>query len=108
MILVVGKPKGWTALARRVPPDEELRFVGIEDLTVARLGQLRPTLVLSPLIGEGFDAVDVVHRLASAAFQGRFRVVASSVPNPEAVRAELQAAGDEIDFDLVVLGLRPH
>lgn len=108
MILVVGKPSGWSALARRVPADEELRFVGIDDLTAARLYQMRPGLVLSPLVGEGFDAVDVAQRLASAAFQGLFRVVASSVPNPEAVRAELQAIGDEIDFDLVVLGLRPH
>lgn len=106
MILVVGKPNEWTALLRRVPPEEDLRFVGIEELTVAQLDEMQPSLVLCPLVGEGFDALDVAQRLALAAFQGRLRVVASSVPNPEVVRAEVQAAAEEVDVDLVILGLR--
>jgi hypothetical protein len=107
MILVVGNPNEWTALTRRVP-GEELRFLGIEELTVARLDEMQPSLVLCPLVGEGFDAVDVAQRLASAAFRGRFRAVAPSVPNPEVVRAEVRAAGAEIDFDLVLLALLPR
>lgn len=108
MILVVGKPSNWTALARALPRGVTLRFDPIEALTPAHLRELKPDLVLSPLLGDGFDAVEVAQRLAKAGFQGRFRVVAPPLLNPEVVRAEVQEAAEEIDFDLMVMGGRPH
>lgn len=87
---------------------EELRFVGFADLTVELLRGLKPTLLVAPLVGDGFDAVDVATRLAVAGFRGRFRVVTPPIPVPAVVRADVEEAAGEIDFDLVILAVRPN
>lgn len=105
MILVVGYPGGWTALRRNVA-EEALRFVTFAELTPRLLHDLAPSLLISPLMGEGFDAVDVAHRLEAAAFKGRFRVLSPPIPEPEAVQAEIQEAAGRIAVDLMILSHR--
>lgn len=107
MILVIGKPDEWAALARVLPEGEILRFVGIEGLAAA-VAELCPDLVLCALVGEGFDAVEVAGRLAARKFGGRFLVVTLPLRNAQAVRAEVEEAAGEVDVQLVILGARPN
>lgn len=105
MILVVGYPGDWTALRRNMA-GEALQFVGFDELTPRLLRDLSPSLLIAPLMGDGFDAVDVAHRLEAAAFEGRFRVLTPPIPQPGAVQAEIQEAAGRVDVDLMILGHR--
>ena len=103
MILVVGYSGDWTALRRNVT-GEALRFVGFDELTPRLLRELAPSLLIAPLMGDGFDAVDVAHRLGAADFQGRLHVLTPPIPAPGAVQAEIQEAAGGVGVDLMILG----
>ncbi|MCU0902800.1 MAG: hypothetical protein MUE83_02870 [Tabrizicola sp.] len=51
-------------------------------------------LVIAPLIGVDFDAIDVIERLARAKFRGRVRFMSKGLPNRQMVLRELQAVAE--------------
>jgi hypothetical protein len=59
-------------------------------------------LVIAPLFGEGFDAVDLIEDLGRAGFRGRLRISAPNLPNLGALSGELRAFaepfGIAVDF----------
>lgn len=73
------------------------------ELCKALLEELRPALVLAPLVGDGFDGLDIARRLSDAGYGGRFRAVVPSLPNPDLVRREIAAQCPGLDIDLVML-----
>lgn len=74
------------------------------DITAELIAREQPDLVVAPLVGVGFDGVDVAQRLTAAGFKGQFLVVASTLPSPAIVRREIAAQFPALDFDLIVLG----
>jgi hypothetical protein len=103
MILVIGNLRSWALAGRPVPLLDGFRFASFEDLSAALLEETRPHLVLSALMGESFDAVDLARRLAELGFAGRYRALTNPLPRPEDVREEVRAAAPGLDFDLFVL-----
>ena len=59
-----------------------------------------PEIVLSPLFGEGFDALDLALRLQELDYDGRYRAVAERLPDPGLIRREIRSAAPRVDFDL--------
>lgn len=99
-ILIVG--------ARRTCPDsgaaprvEGFHFCCYDELTVATLMASRPAIVISPLVGDGFDAIDVAQRLAAIGFSGGYRAVAEPLPRKDVVLAEVRLAAPGLDVDLL-------
>lgn len=84
------------------PPDW-LHFVTFADLSARSLNQSGAQLVLSPLLGRGFDAMDVADRLSALGFAGRYRAVAACLPAPDTIIAEILAACPQLDFRIVML-----
>ena len=78
--LVVGNLSRWKADGRKMPEAEGLVFVEIRDLTADIITQTRAAIILSPLVADDFDVVDVAERLISLGFQGRYRAIALSLP----------------------------
>ena len=72
-------------------------------LSLSLLSNVMPDLVVAPLLGSGFDILDVADKLASFKFAGRLVAMTAPLPNPEAVRAEVQAHVPKIPFDLVIV-----
>lgn len=103
MILVIGNLSTWEREGRPAPTLEGFRFTHFEGLDLGLLAEVRPDMVLSTLVGDGFDAIDVARRLRELGYRGRYRALAHALPNEEAVRAEIEEAAPELDFDLVVL-----
>ena len=69
----------------------------------------QPDVVLSPLFGAQFDAMDLASRLQTVGYRGRYRALAKSLPKPAIVRREVAAVAPDIDFDIFVMdddGLR--
>lgn len=75
-----------------------------EAITAGTLAILRPDVVLTPLVGAGFDCLDVALALCEAGYAGQLRAVVSFVPNPALVRREIAGACPGLDFDLIVTG----
>lgn len=67
------------------------------------LSDLRPQLVVTPLMGVGFDAHDLALRLTSLEFGGVLRVLAPPLPKPEMLRAELSHAAPGLTVDVQIM-----
>lgn len=67
------------------------------------LMELRPEVVLSPLLAPDFDILDVVDRLVRIGFTGRLIAVAGCLPDSGAVQNEVRQQCAQFRFDLVEL-----
>lgn len=102
--LVVGNLKRWTAEGRFANNKlGEFRFIDFDALTNETLTEFTPGIILSPLFGDDFDALDVALRLQELAFKGRYRIVADQIRKCDAIKADISAYAPDIDFDLLVL-----
>lgn len=63
----------------------------------------KPDIILSPLVSEDFDAVDVAGVLSALAYDGPYRAVTDTLPDPEIISREVRNHAPYLDFDLVVL-----
>lgn len=100
MVLVVGNLASWKKAGRKIPAVSGFLFVSFEDVTQQVLLTFNPDLVLSALVGDDYDVVDLARRLVSVGFVGRYRALTSTLPNPRLVLNEVRAAAPLIDFDL--------
>ena len=107
MILVIGPLKltggGGPAILRQ----QGYRFAEFEDLEAGLLLDAMPDMVVSPLIGQDFDAMDVARRLAQLGYRGPYRALTAPLPRPGLVKAEVMADAPGLDFDLVVVSHEP-
>ena len=64
----------------------------------------RPDMVISPLIGPKFDAIELAVQLRKAAFRGRLVVICDKLPDPSLIRQELENQALGFTVSLLVLG----
>lgn len=102
-MLVVGNLRSWRRAGRALPQLEGCDFVGFAGLDAQVLERVRPDVVLSALVGEDFDALDLARRLAELGFRGRYRALAMDLRHPGTVLAELRAAAPGLDLDLLLI-----
>ncbi len=103
IMLVVGNLRSWARQGRVPPQIDGFHFVGFQDITPDYLADLNPEVILSALMADQFDALDLARKLSDAGFQGRYRAVTVDIPNPRAVMAEVRAVAPGIDFDLYII-----
>ena len=103
VVLVVGNLRQWQRDGRLLPELHDFHFSEFDQLTAALLDDIAPDVILSALMGAEFDAVDLARCLAGLRFRGRYRALTTRLPNPETVRAEVQAVAPALDFDLFML-----
>lgn len=106
-VLIIGNIARWTAQGRAASPCSTFQFSEIEQLTATILDDAVPTMVLSPLVGDDFDLMDVVEQLSALDFSGQYRVISYALPNPEMIRKEVRAVAPNLDFDLLVIPAEP-
>ncbi|WP_102223284.1 hypothetical protein [Acidimangrovimonas sediminis] len=91
--------------ARAASPGHEAHFAALGPGLLARV---RPEIVATPLIGHGFDALDVLAQLAEAGWHGVLRVHAPRLPAvhllAEELREEAARLSDAIDVEIEILG----
>ena len=101
--LVVGDIVRWKAEGRTMDPFDGFQFVDIEDLNADLVNEKEPDIILSPLVGDDFDAVDVAIKLIELKFKGRYRAISDEMPDAELIRKEVRAFAPQLDFDLLLM-----
>lgn len=61
-------------------------------------------LVVSPLLGPDFDAIDLARTLSEMDFKGRYLAFGEAVPNPQMIRREVVAIAPQLSFEIVEMG----
>ncbi|MDP5084556.1 MAG: hypothetical protein NWQ23_03975 [Yoonia sp.] len=102
-ILVIGDIDRWFAEGRLTAELDDYHFIDFDTLTEEALEGFAPDIILSPLLANGFDALDIAARLQGFGFKGRYRVVAAPVPNADVVLADIRTHAPDIDFDLLLV-----
>jgi hypothetical protein len=81
-------------------PEAETESLPFEALD-ARLAQGPPAAVIvMPLIGHGFDAIEACQRLAAAGFAGEVVIRAPALPNRALIQRELAQAARSLKITL--------
>lgn len=101
--LVVGNVSRWESEGRTMPELAGFRFIDIGDLTKELVTQAAPDIILSPLVADDFDAVDVAEKLVSLGFGGRYRAISPNLPDARLIRDELRGFAPQLDFDILLM-----
>jgi hypothetical protein len=101
--LVIGNLARWNAQGRQTNPLEHVQFSDLGTLTQATLDELSPTVILSPLMGDNFDVLDVADRLTALGYSGRYRVISENLPNVQMIKSEVKAHAPDLDFDVLMM-----
>ena len=102
-ILAVGDVALWKVSGNELPNEADIAFIPFEDIDAQLIYTLNPSVVLSPLLSERFDCIDLANVLCEAGFTGRYRVITQPVPNPQMIRGEIRSHCPNLDFELVVV-----
>jgi len=108
IMLVVGNLRSWQRQGLEIPQIDGFHFVGLQDVTADLMGRLRPDVVLSALMGESFDALDLARRLSGLGYGGLYRALTNALPNPSAIVSEVRASAPGLDFDLYIIDPPAH
>jgi hypothetical protein len=82
--------------------DQDVRLVEFAEFL--ELNMQRPAdVVLSPMVGDTYDCIDVAQHLCDAGFTGSYRVMTPDLPDPGILRQEIRSLCPGLDFDLVEL-----
>ncbi|MBF9039107.1 hypothetical protein LSUCC0246_11355 [Rhodobacterales bacterium LSUCC0246] len=95
-------------LASRLPrmvvdAAEAVMAVNIEKMPEILVSE-RPDMVISPLIGPKFDAIELAVQLRKSPFRGRFVVICDKLGDPSLIRHELENQALGFKVSLLVLG----
>ena len=72
-------------------------------LNIDLIARHDPHIVLAPLVGPGFDILDVAARLQRCGFTGSLRALTTPLPNLSSVRTEIRSHCTGLDVDIVVV-----
>lgn len=85
---------------------DSTRSIEIDMLDKAALA--KSMVVLSPIFGATFDAVDLAERLHSHGYTGRYIAVVSHLPDYSVIMEEVGIVAPDLSFDIVETGHGPR
>ncbi len=97
-ILAVGEPTEWRKHGRLLPSENGIAFASFDDVTGILLGRICPTVIMSPVLAHRFDCIDLATVLHQLDFRGRYRAIASDMPDPEMIEREIKHLCPHLNF----------
>ncbi|MGR3540800.1 MAG: hypothetical protein ACU0BS_05155 [Hasllibacter sp.] len=102
-VLVIGGIGTWPGDGSRIPDADHVHFAEPETIGPDLILEARPDLVISCLVGPGWDAVEVAAALSRAGYTGRYRALTPNLPDVGLVRREVRRAARDVDFDVILV-----
>ena len=103
-LVLVDVPPNLASRLPRVVDAAEMVIAANIDKMPKILATERPDMVISPLIGPKFDAIELAVQLRKAVFRGRLVVICDKLPDPSLIRQELENQALGFTVSLLVLG----
>ncbi len=100
-ILIIGDVSRWATEGRDITDTEDVTYAGVDDITRDLLLSHDPDIVLSPLVADSFDALDVAAILDEARFGGRYLAVSDPTIDKAVIMAEIAQIAPDLDFDVI-------
>ncbi len=101
-VLLIDLPADMVATIPEVSRMEQLS-AKYKEVDINLVARHNPELVLAPLVGTGFDILDVGALLLRCGYLGRLRALTTPLPNLQSVRSEVRNHCVGLDFDLLVM-----
>ena len=98
--LIVGDVRRWAAVGRDTADFGDFQYTSFSSLTRDVLDKTDPQMVLSPLMTNDFDAIDLARHLHELGYTGCYRVIAPNTAHADIIRADVAAVAPNIDFDI--------
>lgn len=96
-VLAVGDPKEWQHRGHALPR-EGIVFLSFDEVTRETMEHLQPALVVSPVLSNAFDCIDLAVQLNGAGFSGEYRAISTGLPKPELIENEVRQLCSQLDF----------
>lgn len=105
VVLLVGLSPDYTCDigALDLPTDVSLFFTDSGALRPSAFRQMSPKIVVCPLVGPDFDAIEVATHLAELRYTGTLRVLSLPMRNTDMIISELHQAAPQVEIDLRVM-----
>lgn len=98
ILLIAGAAAGpWVD----VPADAPSVIVTYANLTLTLLKNILPDVIVLPLFGTGFDAMDAIARLSGMGYAGRIIVTGPALPRPTLIARELTSMASGMTITLI-------
>lgn len=81
-----------------------MQVICLSQITDELLDKLRPNVVMTPLVSDSFDALEVAEVLYCAGYTGELIVIASKLPRPKLVERELRDSAPGLRVTLSMSG----
>lgn len=101
--LIIGNRRRWNSEGRITSGLRGFAFLDFAELTKEALFQHQPDIILSPLVGDKFDVIEVATTLLELGYNGRYRAIAETVPDVAMIRQEVGVHAPKLDFDVLVM-----
>ena len=101
VVLAVGDSDQWSNANPNLPWDTRIAFANFSEINRDLIGELKPNIVLAPLLCRTFDCIDLAQVLCRSGFQGLFRVFTFGLPDPAIVVDEARALCPDLDIEMV-------
>lgn len=102
-VLAVGDPDEWQRQGH-VLPQENFSFIAFEDVNEATLERYKPEIIISPVLANGFDCIELTLLLRNLGYQGAYRAVAQEMPKPALIEREVIQLYPDLDFKIEIQG----
>jgi len=99
--LIIGDIGRWRNEGRDVASINDFTFTSLAELTSEVLSRSAAQIVLSPLVSDDFDAVDVARALGDLDYKGLYRALATSKMEKDIIMAEVATVAPNLDFDIL-------
>ena len=103
LILAIGDPYSGRVTQLPLSGRGKVAYRSFADMTAEEVVALNPGLVISPLLAERFDCLDVARLLDAAGVTGKYRAVAEELPDPGLIRREVGLQFPGLDIDIVCM-----
>lgn len=101
VVLVVGDLKRWRSTDPKLRDLHGSVFKSFGEVTADLLNTLCPTLVVSDLMADNFDGLDLARKLSSLGFEGQYRALTYGLPNRLMVLTEVRMVAPKLDFNIL-------
>lgn len=84
-----------------VEPDDLVIHTQFRHVSAQMLAEVRPDLIVGPLIAPDWDIVDLCQRISRCGYQGRIQALTRLLPRADLVSGEVSALFPDLQFELM-------